>query len=81
VTRFIPRFLLDSYVITAGMGEMIAGGKIANRQNLMDKDGPVPGEYRGWPIIAVRNKKVKALAEILAKGYPFRDAKEHCQSS
>ena len=26
---------------------MIVGGKIANRQNLMDKDGPVPGEYRG----------------------------------
>lgn len=36
----------DFYVITGGIGEMIVGGKIANRQNLMDKDGPVPGEYR-----------------------------------
>ena len=38
----------DFYVFTGGAGEMIVGGKIANRQNLMDKDGPVPGEYRGF---------------------------------
>jgi len=50
----------DFYVITAGTGEMIVGGKIANRQNLMDKDGPVPGEYRGQPIIGGQTFKVKA---------------------
>jgi len=33
-------------VITAETGEMIVGGKIANRQNLHDKDGIIPGEYR-----------------------------------
>src|SRR5882757_5666617 len=37
----------DFYVITGGTGEMIVGGKIANRQNLKDKDGVIPGEYRG----------------------------------
>jgi len=50
----------DFYVITGGTGEMIVGGKIANRQNLMDKDGPVPGEYRGQPIIGGQTFKVKA---------------------
>jgi len=49
----------DFYVITGGTGEMIVGGKIANRQNLMDKDGPVPGEYRGQPIIGGQTFKVK----------------------
>jgi len=50
----------DFYVITGGTGEMIVGGKIANRQNLVDKDGPVPGEYRGQPIIGGQTFKVKA---------------------
>lgn len=50
----------DFYVITGGTGEMVVGGKIANRQNLMDKDGPVPGEYRGQPIIDGQTFKVKA---------------------
>ena len=50
----------DFYVITGGTCEMIVGGKIANRQNLMDKDGPVPGEYRGQPIIGGQTFKVKA---------------------
>src|SRR5262249_23661893 len=49
----------DFYVITGGTGEMIVGGKIANRQNLMDKDGPVPGEYRGQPIVGGQTFKVK----------------------
>jgi len=39
---------------------MIVGGKIANWQNLMDKDGPVPGEYRGQPIVGGQTFKVKA---------------------
>jgi len=30
-------------VVTGGTGEMIVGGKIANRQNLHDKDGIIPG--------------------------------------
>jgi len=50
----------DFYVITGGTGEMIVGGKIANRQNLMDKDGPVPGEYRGQPVVGAQTYKVKA---------------------
>jgi mannose-6-phosphate isomerase-like protein (cupin superfamily) len=50
----------DFYVITGGTGEMIVGGKIANRQNLVDKDGPVPGEYRGQPIIGGQTFRVKA---------------------
>jgi mannose-6-phosphate isomerase-like protein (cupin superfamily) len=49
----------DFYIITGGSGEMVVGGKIANRQNLMDKDGPVPGEYRGQPIIGGHTFKVK----------------------
>ena len=50
----------DFYVFTGGTGEMIVGGKIANRQNLMDKDGPVPGEYRGQPIIGGQTFRIKA---------------------
>jgi hypothetical protein len=50
----------DFYVITGGTGEMIVGGKIANQQSLMDKDGPVPGEYRGQPILGGQTFKVKA---------------------
>jgi AraC-like ligand binding domain len=50
----------DFYVITGGTGEMIVGGKIANQQNLTDKDGPVPGEYRGQPILNGQTFKVKA---------------------
>lgn len=49
----------DFYVITGGTGEMIVGGKIANRQNLVDKDGVIPGEYRGQPIIGGQTYKVK----------------------
>ena len=49
----------DFYVITGGTGEMIVGGKIANRRNLMDKDGPVPGEYRGQPVVGAQTYKVK----------------------
>lgn len=49
----------DFYVITGGTGEMIIGGKIANRQNLKDKDGTIPGEYRGQPIIGGQTYKVK----------------------
>ena len=50
----------DFYVITGGTGEMIVGGKIANRQNLVDKDGVIPGEYRGQPITGGQTYKVKA---------------------
>jgi hypothetical protein len=50
----------DFYIITGGSGEMIVGGKITNRQNLADKDGPVPGEYRGQPIVGGQIFKVKA---------------------
>jgi len=50
----------DFYIITGGSGEMIVGGKIANRQNLADKDGPVPGEYRGQPIVGGQTYRVKA---------------------
>ena len=50
----------DFYVITGGTGEMIVGGKIANRQNLQDKDGVIPGEYRGQPIEGGQTFKVKA---------------------
>jgi len=50
----------DFYVITGGTGEMIVGGKIANRQNLSDKDGIIPGEYRGQPIEGGQTFKVKA---------------------
>src|SRR5581483_6179530 len=49
----------DFYVFTGGTGEMIVGGKIANRQNLIDKDGPVPGEYRGQPIEGGQTFKIK----------------------
>ncbi|HEX4546575.1 MAG TPA: AraC family ligand binding domain-containing protein [Candidatus Acidoferrum sp.] len=50
----------DFYVITGGTGEMIVGGKIANRQNLRDKDGIIPGEYRGQPVVGGQTYKVKA---------------------
>jgi len=50
----------DFYVFTGGTGQMIVGGKIANRQNLMDKDGPVPGEYRGQPVMGAQTFNVKA---------------------
>lgn len=50
----------DFYIFTGGTGEMIVGGKIANRQNLMDKDGPVPGEYRGQPVVGGQTFKIKA---------------------
>src|SRR6267378_2917696 len=36
------------------------GGKIANRQNLKDKDGIIPGEYRGQPVVGAKTYKVKA---------------------
>lgn len=50
----------DFYVFTGGTGEMIVGGKIANQQNLHDKDGVIPGEYRGQPVIGGETFKVKA---------------------
>ena len=50
----------DFYVFTGGTGEMILGGKIANRQNLQDKDGIIPGEYRGQPVVGGQTYKVKA---------------------
>jgi mannose-6-phosphate isomerase-like protein (cupin superfamily) len=50
----------DFYVFTGGTGEMIVGGKISNEQNLKDKDGIIPGEYRGQPIIGGQTFKVKA---------------------
>jgi len=51
----------DFYIFTGGTGEMIVGGKIANRQNLVDSQwGPVPGEYRGQPIVGGQTFKVKA---------------------
>jgi hypothetical protein len=49
----------DFYIFTGGTGEMILGGKIANRQNLQDKDGIIPGEYRGQPVIGAQTFKVK----------------------
>ena len=49
----------DFYVFTGGSGEMIVGGKIANRQNLMDKEGPIPGEYRGQPIVGGQTFRIK----------------------
>jgi len=50
----------DFYVFTGGTGEMIVGGKIVNQQNLRDKDGIIPGEYRGQPVIGGQTFKVKA---------------------
>jgi len=50
----------DFYVFTGGTGEMIVGGRIANQQNLRDKDGIIPGEYRGQPVIGGQTFKVKA---------------------
>jgi hypothetical protein len=50
----------DFYIFTGGTGEMIVGGKIANRQNLHDKDGVIPGEYRGQPIVGGQTFKVKS---------------------
>ena len=50
----------DFYIFTGGTGEMIVGGKIANRQNLQDKDGIIPGEYRGQPVVGGQTFKVKA---------------------
>ena len=50
----------DFYIFTGGTGEMILGGKIANRKNLQDKDGIIPGEYRGQPIVGGQTYKVKA---------------------
>lgn len=50
----------DFYVFTGGTGEMVLGGKIANQQNLSDKDGIIPGEYRGQPIEGGQTFKVKA---------------------
>ena len=49
----------DFYIFTGGTGEMILGGKIANRQNLQDKDGIIPGEYRGQPVVGGQTYKVK----------------------
>jgi mannose-6-phosphate isomerase-like protein (cupin superfamily) len=49
----------DFYIITGGSGEMVVGGKIANRQNLADPSGLVPGEYRGQPIDGGKTYKVK----------------------
>jgi len=49
----------DFYVFTGGSGQMIVGGKIENRKNLMDKDGPVPGEYRGQPVVGAQTFNVK----------------------
>ena len=50
----------DFYIFTGGTGEMIVGGKITNRQNLQDKDGIIPGEYRGQPVVGAQTFKVKA---------------------
>ncbi len=50
----------DFYVFTGGSGQMIVGGKIENRKNLVDKDGPVPGEYRGQPVVGAQTFNVKA---------------------
>jgi hypothetical protein len=50
----------DFYIFTGGTGEMILGGKIANEQNLKDKDGIIPGEYRGQPVVGGKTYKVKA---------------------
>jgi mannose-6-phosphate isomerase-like protein (cupin superfamily) len=50
----------DFYVFTGGTGQMIVGGRIENRKNLTDKDGPVPGEYRGQPIVGGQTFNVKA---------------------
>ena len=50
----------DFYVFTGGSGQMVVGGKIENRKNLMDKDGPVPGEYRGQPVVGAQTFNVKA---------------------
>src|SRR5258706_1122712 len=55
----------DFYVITGGTGEMIVCGKIANRQNLMDKDRPVPGEYLGQPIIRGQTFHMQAGAYLV----------------
>lgn len=47
----------DFYVITGGTGEMIVGGKIANRQNLQDKDGIIPGNIAGSRLKAGRHSR------------------------
>src|SRR3989442_8591473 len=50
----------DFYIFTGGTGEMILGGKIANRQNLKDKYAVIPGEYRGQPVVGGQTYKAKA---------------------
>jgi len=44
----------DFYIFTGGTGEMILGGKIANRQNLKDKDGIIPANTGGNPWMGQR---------------------------
>ncbi len=46
-------------VIMGGTGMIVAGGEIQNRQNLPDRGGPVPGEYRGQPVGGGETFKVK----------------------
>src|SRR5258708_30104701 len=50
----------DFYIFTGGTGEMILGGKIANQQNLKDKDGNIPGENPGNPAVRGKTYKIKA---------------------
>ncbi len=40
----------DFFVIVAGSGVVGIGGEIENKRSLQNADGPVPGEYRGWPV-------------------------------
>ena len=44
---------------------MIVGGKIAKQQNLHDKDGVTPEEYRRQPIIGGKTFKVKVRDWLL----------------
>ena len=55
----------DFYIFTGGTGEMIVGGRIVNRQNLQDKSGIIPGEYRGQPVVDGQTYKVKAGDRLL----------------
>ena len=50
----------DFFVIVAGTGVVGVGGEIQNRKPLMNASGPVPGEYRGWPVKDGMTYKVKA---------------------
>jgi hypothetical protein len=58
---------------------MIVGGKIAKQQNLHDKDGVTPGEYRRQPIIAGKTFKVTVGDWLLIPPNTPAPAKTGCR--